>query len=133
MWDGGTARQVGLVDQFGGLDDALAYAAKQAKLGDGKWHAEYLGADADPYAPLFRRLMSADDGEAGKAVGHDMFALFALREREQTARMIADLEGLLSVRGAQARCLECPVSGAALPKSAPGSSLLGKMTRLLFQ
>ena len=33
VWAGGTARQIGLVDQFGGLDDALAYAAERAKLG----------------------------------------------------------------------------------------------------
>ena len=32
VWDGGTARQLGLVDQFGGLDDALEWAAKKAKL-----------------------------------------------------------------------------------------------------
>ena len=43
VWDGGTARQIGLVDQFGGLDDALAYAAGAARLETGKWHAEYLG------------------------------------------------------------------------------------------
>jgi protease-4 len=32
VWDGGSARQLGLVDQFGGLPDALDYAAAQAKL-----------------------------------------------------------------------------------------------------
>ncbi len=30
VWTGGTARQIGLVDQFGDLDDALAYAAEKA-------------------------------------------------------------------------------------------------------
>src|SRR3546814_9252405 len=29
VWAGGTARQIGLVDQFGGLPDAMAAAAKQ--------------------------------------------------------------------------------------------------------
>jgi protease-4 len=115
VWDGGTARQLGLVDQFGGLDEALAYAATRAKLGEGQWHAEYLGGDVDPYAPIFRRLFGTDDGEAG---GGDMFALFARRESEQAARMIADLKGLLAVRGAQARCLECPVA----PSPAGGSA-----------
>jgi protease-4 len=42
VWDGGTARQKGLVDAFGGLDDALAYAAGQAGLKAGEWHADYL-------------------------------------------------------------------------------------------
>jgi protease-4 len=136
VWDGGSARQLGLVDQFGGLDDALAYAAKQARLGDGQWHAVYLGADADPYAPLFRRLMQTDRGDesARRAVGGDMFALFARRESERTARVIADLEGLLTVRGAQARCLECPAPQVASPKAtgAPDSAMLQLIARLLF-
>ena len=34
MWDGGTARQLGLVDGFGGMDEAVAKAAALAKLGD---------------------------------------------------------------------------------------------------
>jgi protease-4 len=133
VWDGGSARQLGLVDQFGGLDDALAYAAKQAKLGEGKWHAEYLGGGADRFAPLLLRLLGTDDGETGKAMGSDMFALFARRESEQTARVVADLEGLLSVRGAQARCLECPVSGAALPRAAANRSAFAMIALLLFE
>src|SRR5688572_8996539 len=32
IWDGGTAHQLGLVDAFGGLDDAIAEAARRAKL-----------------------------------------------------------------------------------------------------
>ena len=34
VWDGGTARQLGLVDQFGGLDEAIAKAAQLAKIDD---------------------------------------------------------------------------------------------------
>jgi len=105
VWDGGAARQLGLVDQFGGLDAALAYAAERAGLEEGEWHAEYLGAEEDRYAPLIRRIMRDTDGEA---TGGDMFALFARRESDLTARVVADLKGLLEVRGAQARCLECP-------------------------
>src|SRR3546814_16083463 len=41
VWAGGTARQIGLVDQFGGLPDALAAAAKLAKI-DGDFHAKYF-------------------------------------------------------------------------------------------
>ena len=93
------------------------------------WHAEYLGADEDRYAPLFRRLARTDDGESARGMGGDMFALFARRERDATARIMHDLEGLLEVRGAQARCLECPgvVSVAAASKAQvahPVTSLL---------
>ena len=34
VWSGRSAKQVGLVDEIGGLDAAVQYAAKQAKLGD---------------------------------------------------------------------------------------------------
>src|SRR5690606_20384687 len=65
VWDGGAARQLGLVDQFGGLDAALAYAAERAGLEEGRWHARYLGADEDPYAPLLRRIWRTEEEAAG--------------------------------------------------------------------
>ncbi|MEO6388014.1 MAG: signal peptide peptidase SppA [Croceibacterium sp.] len=136
VWDGGTAHQIGLVDQFGNLDDALAYAARQARLSDGSWHAEYLGADEDRYAPLLRRIMRSDSASARMQGGGDMFALFARRQSELTARAMADLDGIFNVSGVQARCLECP-STAAPPRreNGPGSggSTLLTLARLLFE
>jgi protease-4 len=131
VWDGGTARQIGLVDQFGGLDDALAYAAQQAKLGEGGWHPVFLGENADPYAPLIRRLTRAEGSEA---TARDMFALFARRESQRTARVVSDIQGLLQVRGVQARCLECPAPTAAPRRDAHAMldrSPLGLLAQLL--
>ncbi|WP_445626777.1 signal peptide peptidase SppA [Nostoc sp. DSM 114167] len=34
VWSGEAAKEIGLVDEIGGLNTAIAYAAKQAKLGD---------------------------------------------------------------------------------------------------
>ncbi len=34
VWDGLTAKQIGLVDEFGGIREAVAWVAKKAKLGD---------------------------------------------------------------------------------------------------
>ncbi len=110
VWDGGTARQLGLVDQFGDLDAALAHAAQRAKLEEGRWHAAFLGSQEDPYAPLLRRIMR----DGSEAPG-DMFAFFARRQGDLAARAVADLRGLIEVRGAQARCLECPAGAAASP------------------
>lgn len=39
VWSGQQALQLGLVDQLGGIDDAVQYAVKQAKLGD-DWQLE---------------------------------------------------------------------------------------------
>ncbi|MCL4673121.1 MAG: signal peptide peptidase SppA, partial [Sphingomonadaceae bacterium] len=58
VWDGGTARQIGLVDQYGGIQDALEWVAKQAKLGEGEWHAQWIGEDVDPYQSLVERMVA---------------------------------------------------------------------------
>lgn len=41
VWSGVAAKQIGLVDEIGGLNAALAYAAKQAKLGNDWQLTEY--------------------------------------------------------------------------------------------
>ena len=105
VWDGGTARQNGLVDQFGGLDDALAWAAKSAKLE--KWHPQFYGKDADPYASLLESLTGGDEQAAAPT---DLVGLVALRQEARLAGALAELAWLGQVRGAQAYCLDCPVS-----------------------
>ena len=42
VWDGGTARQLRLVDEYGGIEEALAWTAERAELGS-DWHVLYLG------------------------------------------------------------------------------------------
>ena len=34
VWDGVTAKEKGLVDEFGGLEDAIKWVAQKAKMGD---------------------------------------------------------------------------------------------------
>lgn len=126
VWDGGTARQLGLVDQFGGLQDALAWAAQRAQLGEGAWTPVYLGSSTDPYAPLLRRLIGTGSEER---VAGDLFGHFAARERERTMRVLRDVDGLLTVSGAQARCLECPAPAAV--RSPVRGALDGLLPRLL--
>jgi protease-4 len=109
VWDGGTARQKDLVDQFGGLDDALAYAAGQAKLEQGNWHPVFLGADESPYASLLER-MSTDEDSAPPANAHDLAGLIAVRQQSAIAQAMAGIEGMLGRSGAQALCLECPAA-----------------------
>jgi len=41
VWSGVSAKRIGLVDEIGGLDAAIGYATKQAKLGDDWEVAEY--------------------------------------------------------------------------------------------
>jgi len=132
VWDGGTARQLGLVDEFGGLDEALAYAAKAAKLADGKWHPVYLGGALDPLASLLQRLRR---GEARAAFGggSDWVGLAAARQRRLARRVLADVERIAGARGVQAYCLDCPAgaSGASLRRP-QRPDLLGHAARGLL-
>ncbi|WP_225205683.1 signal peptide peptidase SppA [Novosphingobium huizhouense] len=124
VWDGGTARQIGLVDQFGGIEDALAYAAKRA--GAQQWHAVWLGAGNDTFGSLLEQIMgsSVDQGE-GQGSAHDIAGLVAGRQQALASRLLADLDRLGSGAGAQVYCAEC--AGLAAPARttpAAGRSLL---------
>jgi len=106
VWTGGMARQNGLVDQFGNLDDALAYAAQKAGLKQGGWHAKYLGSTGNPYASLIEKLMGRNT-EAHSARAQDLFAQMAMAEQDRSWRIAHDMRRLLGASGAQAYCLEC--------------------------
>jgi protease-4 len=112
-WDGGTARQLGLVDEFGGLDEALAHAAKLARLEDGNWHAEYLGQE--PVSPLASILKRLGAGSTSTSAEGDFFANLARRQDTLFARIEASLRHLLEARGVQALCMECPAPASGPP------------------
>ena len=111
VWDGGTARQIGLVDQYGDIDEALAYAAEKAGLKDGEWHAAYLESMPDEFDAFLRQTLG---GEA-KSVrgGGDLFSMVSGRQHALMAQAAYDFDNLMSVRGMQAYCLECPVQPGA--------------------
>ena len=126
VWDGGTARQIGLVDQYGGLDDAVAWAAKQAKLEEGGWHLEFLGDDVQPYDSLIRQIVAGESARSG-----DIFAMVARREQTLLARVASDVDRLLSVSGMQAYCLACPPSPEARARVAEPKGWLTRMFAFL--
>jgi protease-4 len=129
VWDGGTARQIGLVDQFGGLEDALAWAGAKAGLKEGEWHPVFLGAQDDTYDPLIRRLLTSEaESKAAVMAGSDPFALVARKQDDLASRLLHDAERLMGTSGVQAFCLECP--GRPLAPSARRAPV-GGMVRLM--
>jgi protease-4 len=130
VWDGGTARQNGLVDQFGGLDAALEYVAQQAKLKAGEWHPVYLGQTEDGVRMLLEGLAGDEDSQ-GAAGAADMAGLIARRQQALAGRVLADARMLAGTSGAQALCLECRARTAALPAPAvPATAELGLLALL---
>ena len=56
VWDGLTAKQIGLVDEFGGIREAVAWVAKKANLGDDYETQNYPALD-DPFMSLLDKYM----------------------------------------------------------------------------
>jgi protease-4 len=119
VWDGGTARQLKLVDRFGGLQDAVAEAAKRAKLDPAKVHAEYLEKAPGFAAQIAASFADKDDDDATEeAQGGDVFARIAAERRGLLAQALGDVKRLATAGSVQARCLEC---GGLGPSDTAGS------------
>jgi protease-4 len=133
VWDGGSARQIGLVDQFGDLQDALDYAAEQARLKKGQWYPRYLTDKASTWDSTLTALLGDDDNTAPAA--RDMIGYFAGRQSALSDRLLADLDRLMGMRGMQALCLECEASTTSERSTRPPAgarfSLAGLLSQLL--
>jgi protease-4 len=121
IWDGGTARQLGLVDAFGNLDDAVHEAARRAKLDPATAKAVWLERKPGFGDRLIASLARGghDDDAQG---GGDAFARIGGRPRLLLARAMAEADRLLAGSTIQARCLECPDDGSLARQAPPPSS-----------
>jgi protease-4 len=62
VWSGAKAKEIGLIDEFGGLEEAAAAAARRAQLGDGEWSLEPIAAEYhfpfQMFSPFFSQMGS---------------------------------------------------------------------------
>ncbi|MDT8759073.1 signal peptide peptidase SppA [Sphingomonas psychrotolerans] len=111
VWIGGVAHQLKLVDRFGGIDDAIAEAARRAKLDPGKVHAVYLEKQPSAWLQFAASVMGGgedDDGEwADQPAGADLYARIAGERRALLGQALGDARRLALGGSVQARCLEC--------------------------
>jgi protease-4 len=104
VWDGGTAHQLGLVDGFGGMDDAIAKAAQLAKLGDERG-VTYLDRQATFKEQLIEMLAEQEKDEGSAPA--EGFAFFG-NGQMKLVQALADMRSVLAGPNIQVRCLECP-------------------------
>ena len=65
VWTGAQAKQRGLVDAFGGLQEAVADAAERAKLGDADdYRVRYLERQSTPFERFFGNFAESSAGAA---------------------------------------------------------------------
>ncbi|MBY0521256.1 MAG: signal peptide peptidase SppA, partial [Sphingomonas sp.] len=117
VWDGGTARQLRLVDKFGTLSDAVAEAARRAKLDPKTVHAEYLEKKPTWFATAlseFNRPSRDDNTDQAR----DIFSRIAADRRAVFAQALGDARRLATGAAVQARCLECAGLAPANPRGA---------------
>lgn len=113
VWAGASARQIGLIDGFGTVDDAIAYAAKLAKVDPAKARPLYIEKPLSPWKQMFKSLVApAEEGEQA-ARGGDAWAIAAGRPERTLIRALADAQRILTGATIQVRCLEC--TGANAP------------------
>jgi protease-4 len=89
VWSGIDGKAIGLVDDLGGIGDAIAYAAKQAKLENYRLIA--LPKQKDPFSTLFSDLVTEEQISLLQATMGDHY------------RQYQELRGLLQSKGIQAR------------------------------
>jgi protease-4 len=116
VWDGGTARQLGLVDAFGGLDEAVAEAARRADIDPEDARLVYLEKEPNFFERIFTTV-----GGSGEAVriAPDLFSRAAVQPQLVLLGAIADAQKIVAGPAIQARCLECPPTSLSLPERKP--------------
>lgn len=126
VWDGGTARQLRLVDQFGSLDEAVAEAARRSGVDPGAATTIYLEQQPGLFAQLLSTYGEEDRGEPPA----DAFSQLAARPQHLLMRALEDARQILSGPAIQARCLECPNS--AVPQGGQKGSSGTWLARLIL-
>ena len=129
VWAGGIARQIGLVDRFGSLRDAIAEAARRANID---------ADDARPYflekEPTFLDNLIRSMTESEQPSGRDAFATLSRRPEAMMQRAVVDVRALLRGPAIQARCLECAMAAPPprMRASAPDGSLVSRLLAALW-
>ena len=117
VWAGATARQLGLVDQFGGLEDAIAAAARLAHLDPADGYPSYYEDGPDPFSEMLAAF-SAPEEEDDSSAPAGWLAQAAWTRDARMGDLVGDLRRLMGAGGAQIACLECR-SALAPRASAP--------------
>lgn len=106
VWTGAQAKERGLVDELGGLQQAVAFAATKAKLGkQGDYQVRYIEKAATPFERFFTGLVASRMGAA--TLQHSDIARSLLAKASpQAAADLRFLEGAIApTRGVPVKAL----------------------------
>lgn len=107
VWAGTSARQIGLIDGYGTLDDAIAAAAKLAKVDPDKVRPLFIEQQPAQWKEMLRSIVDPDDEAREEARASDPWRTAAGRPDAMLIRALADVHKVLTGPSIQVRCLEC--------------------------
>ncbi len=126
VWAGNAAQQLKLVDSLGGLDAAVAAAAKRAGI-KGKVRTIDVERPQSPYSAVLQMFLGG--GEDEDQAARDPFAKLAAASRLRLLAAMGDISAMADGPVMQASCLECVAHGS--PRVAPARQGWGWLARLL--
>ena len=94
VWIATSAKEIGLVDEIGGIDEAIAYAANMAELED--YQVEYYGQELSPEELIIRELLENFDVSVGEP--KVLSALNGLTDFYETLSDIQEPKALLTCK-----------------------------------
>ena len=94
VWIATSAKEIGLVDEIGGIDDAIAYAANKAELED--YQVEYYGEELSPEELILKELLENFDVSLGEP--KILSALNGLSDLYETLTDIQEPKALLTCK-----------------------------------
>lgn len=118
VWAGSMARQIGLVDQFGSLDDAITDAARRAKLDPATAKPMFIERELNPFEKFLRDMTLADDG-AEEIAASDPWTRAARQPQRIALQAMGDATRILAGPAIQIRCIECGASSE--PRHTPSN------------
>ena len=94
VWIATSAKEIGLVDEIGGIDDAITYAANMAELED--YQVEYYGQELSPEELILKELLENFDVSLGEP--KVLSALNGLADLYETLTDIQEPKALLTCK-----------------------------------
>ena len=92
VWIATSAKEIGLIDEIGGIDDAIAYAVNMAELED--YQVEYYGQELSPEELIIKELLENFDVSLGEP--KVLSALNGLADFYETLTSIQQPKALLT-------------------------------------
>lgn len=93
VWSGIDAKEIGLVDEIGGLEEAIAYTAAQAELGE-DWQIEEYPKHRSFQEEILEKLLSVQQGEKAAKLDPLTAKLLELKEDLSMLQTLNDPRGI---------------------------------------